>query len=83
YKITLAGAFVPLVFGAFWRRATTQGAMAATLGGLVSWILIEVLVGEKSPVPPQLIGFAVSAGGMVIGSLLPQWYGKPPGRLAA
>jgi SSS family solute:Na+ symporter len=77
YKITLAGAFVPLVFGAFWRRATTQGAMAATLGGLVSWILIEVLVGEKSAVPPQLIGFAVSAAGMVIGSLLPQRYGKP------
>jgi solute:Na+ symporter, SSS family len=77
YKITLAGAFVPLVFGAFWRRATTQGAMAATLGGLLSWILIEVLVGEKSAVPPQLIGFAVSAAGMVIGSLLPQKYGKP------
>jgi SSS family transporter len=76
YKITLAGAFVPLVFGAFWRRATAQGAMAATLGGLVSWILIEVLVGEKSAVPPQLIGFAVSAAGMIIGSLLPQKYGK-------
>jgi len=83
YKITLAGAFVPLVFGAFWRRATTQGAIAATLGGLVSWILIELLVGEKSAVPPQLIGFAVSAAGMVIGSLLPQWYGRSPGRVAA
>ena len=78
YKITLAGAFVPLVFGAFWRRATTQGALAATLGGLVSWILIEVLVGEKSAVPPQLIGFAVSAAGMVIGSLLPQRIGSAP-----
>jgi SSS family solute:Na+ symporter len=83
YKITLAGAFVPLVFGAFWRRATTQGAIAATLGGLVSWILIELLVGEKSAVPPQLIGLAVSAAGMVIGSLAPQWYGNPRARAAA
>ncbi len=75
YKITLAGAFIPLVVGAFWKRATTQGALAATLGGLTSWILIEVLIGAKSPVPPQLIGLAVSAAGMVIGSLLPQRYG--------
>lgn len=75
YKITLAGAFVPLIFGAFWKRATTQGALAATLGGLISWILIEVLVGEKSLVPPQLIGLGVSVTGMVIGSLLPQRYG--------
>jgi len=75
YKITLAGAFVPLVVGAFWKRATTQGALAATLGGLISWILVELLVGEASPVPPQLIGLVVSAFGMLIGSLLPQRYG--------
>jgi len=78
YKITLAGAFVPLVFGAFWKRATTQGALAATLGGLSSWILVEILVGEASPVPPQLIGLGVSIAGMLIGSLLPQRYGAHP-----
>ncbi len=78
YKITLAGAFVPLVVGAFWKRATTQGALAATLGGLISWIMIELLIGEKSLVPPQLIGLVVSATGMVIGSLLPQRYGVAP-----
>jgi SSS family solute:Na+ symporter len=76
YKVTLAGAFVPLVFGAFWKRATTQGALLATIGGLLSWILVEVLVGEESLVPPQLIGLAVSALGMVAGSLLPQWIGR-------
>ena len=75
YKITLAGAFVPLVFGAFWKRATTQGALAATLGGLSSWILVEILVGAASPVPPQLIGLGVSIAGMLIGSVLPQRYG--------
>src|SRR5574343_325068 len=75
YKVTLAGAFVPLFFGAFWKRATTQGALAAIFGGLVSWILVEVLIGEASLVPPQLIGLGVSMLGMVIGSLLPQWVG--------
>ncbi|HMT79165.1 MAG TPA: sodium:solute symporter family protein [Azonexus sp.] len=44
YKITLAGAFVPLFFGAFWKRATTQGALAAIFGGLSAWILVECLV---------------------------------------
>ncbi len=56
YKVTLAGAFVPLFFGAFWKRATTQGALAAIFGGVGSGCSFEVLVGEASPVPPQLIG---------------------------
>lgn len=77
YKITLAGAFVPLFFGAFWRRATTQGALAASIGGIASWLLVELLVGETGLVPPQLIGLGVSMLGMVAGSLLPQWVGRP------
>jgi len=72
YKITLAGAFVPLFFGAFWKRATNQGALAAIIGGITTWALIEILVGEESLIPPQLIGLGVSIIGMVAGSLLPQ-----------
>lgn len=78
YKITLAGAFVPLVFGAFWRKATSQGALAAIIGGVASWVLLEVLVGEASPIPPQLIGLLVSVCGMLLGSLLPQKIGGTP-----
>jgi Na+/proline symporter len=77
YKITLAGAFVPLFFGAFWQRGTTQGALAAIFGGVLSWLLVEALLGEASLVPPQLIGLGVSMLGMVAGSLLPQWVGRP------
>ena len=80
YKVTLAGAFVPLFFGAFWTRATTQGALAANIGGVTAWILVEVLIGEASLVPPQLIGLAVSIAGMILGSLLPQWVGRPTPR---
>ncbi|WP_300455885.1 sodium:solute symporter family protein [Accumulibacter sp.] len=76
YKVTLAGAFVPLFFGAYWRRATTQGALAAIFGGLSSWLLIEALVAEPL-VPPQLIGLGVSIVGMIAGSLLPQRIGRP------
>ena len=72
YKITLAGAFVPLFFGAFWKRATNQGALAAIIGGISTWVLIEVFVGEKSLVPAQLIGLGVSIIGMLAGSILPQ-----------
>lgn len=91
YKVTLAGAFVPLFFGAFWKRATTQGALAAIFGGLASWLLVEALVGSSPSsgdyayalanvgqlVPPQLIGLGVSILGMLAGSLLPQWIGRP------
>jgi Na+/proline symporter len=77
YKVTLAGAFIPLFFGAYWSRATTQGALAATIGGLTAWLLVEALLGEASLVPPQLIGLAASMFGMIAGSLLPQWIGRP------
>lgn len=76
YKITLAGAFVPLFFGAYWSRATTQGALSAIIGGVGTWLVIEVLVGESSLVPPQLIGLGVSIIGMLAGSLLPQRFGR-------
>lgn len=75
YKITLAGAFIPLVFGAFWKHSTSQGAMFAIIGGIGSWLIIELSLGETSLIPPQLIGLAVSTAGMIIGSLLPQKIG--------
>lgn len=80
YKVTLAGAFVPLFFGAFWKKATTQGALAAIFGGILSWLLVEILIGEESLVPAQLLGLVVSAVGMILGSLLPQWVGRPTPR---
>lgn len=76
YKITLAGAFVPLIFGAFWKRSTSQGALAAIIGGIGTWVLIEVLIGEESLIPPQLIGLGVSIIAMILGSLLPQKVGR-------
>ena len=77
YKVTLVAAFVPLAAGIYWRRATAQGALAASLGGLVTWIAMELLW-PQTIVPPQFAGLIASIAGMVLGSLLPQWYRGSP-----
>jgi solute:Na+ symporter, SSS family len=71
YKVTLVGAFIPLVMGLYWSRATTQGAFFSTFGGLATWLLMEQF-GAESIWPPQLAGLVVSFAGMIVGSLLPQ-----------
>jgi SSS family transporter len=71
YQVTLVGAFVPLVFGLYWRRATTQGAVFAIVLGLVTWLLfLATPAGEVFPA--QLAGLLAAVVGMVVGSLGPQ-----------
>ena len=83
YKITLAGAFVPLVFGAFWPRSTSQGALFAMVGGVGSWLLIEWLLSEVLLLPAQLLGLGVSIISMFIGSLMPQFVFKDDAQSSA
>lgn len=72
YQVTLVMAFIPLVCGLFWRRATNQGALFAIYGGLLTWL--SVLIFAQDPlIPAQLAGLIVSALGMLFGSMLPQW----------
>ncbi|KTT21426.1 sodium:solute symporter family protein [Pseudacidovorax intermedius] len=72
YQVPLVGAFVPLVFGLYWNRATTQGAVAAVLLGIGVW-LAGLALPWGQVFPAQLAGVLASAAGMVVGSLLPQW----------
>jgi Na+/proline symporter len=72
YRITLAGAFVPLAAGLFWKRANNLGVTLAIAAGLGTWILFE-FIGNEALVEPHLIGLVASAIGMVIGGFL----GKP------
>ncbi|MCP5330493.1 MAG: sodium:solute symporter family protein [Pseudomonadales bacterium] len=67
YRITLAGVFVPLTAGLFWRRASNLGAALSISLGLGSWLILEVFFAEL-PFEPQLIGLALSLLGMVVGS---------------
>ncbi|MCK9986013.1 MAG: solute:Na+ symporter, SSS family [Azoarcus sp.] len=76
YKVTLATAFVPLAFGLYWKRATTQGALASIFIGLVTWVLLEI-VAPEADVPPHFAGMLAGIAAMLAGSLLPQTLVKP------
>ncbi|MBS0316161.1 MAG: sodium:solute symporter, partial [Proteobacteria bacterium] len=71
YQVTLVGAFVPLVFGLYWKRATTQGAVFSIVLGLLAWVLfLATPAGDEFPA--QLAGLLAAFAAMVIGSLGPQ-----------
>jgi SSS family solute:Na+ symporter len=71
YQITLVGAFVPLLAGLYWSRATTQGAVFSIVLGVLTWLLF-MLTPAGEAFPAQLAGFLMAALGMVLGSLGPQ-----------
>jgi solute:Na+ symporter, SSS family len=48
YKVTLVGAFVPLVAGVYWKRASTQGAIFAIVFGAGTWLLMEWLFAQMN-----------------------------------
>lgn len=78
YQVTLATAFIPLVFGIFWRRATNQGALAAIFCGLIVWLGSLIFGPEDATLPPQFAGLLASFGGMMVGSLMPQFVKYDP-----
>jgi Na+/proline symporter len=69
YRITLAGAFVPLAAGLFWKRASNLGAGLAVTFGLATWLALE-LIGFDEPAEPQLLGLFASLVGMLVGSFV-------------
>ena len=69
YRITLAGVFVPLAAGLFWRKASNLGATLSIGLGLGSWLLVEFTIPELA-YEPQFIGLAFSLVGMIVGSYL-------------
>jgi Na+/proline symporter len=79
YKVTLVAAFVPLAAGVYWSRATTQGALFSIAAGVGLWLSGEVLAPEgylDGFLPVQFAGLLGAIAGMVVGSLLPQWFGR-------
>jgi SSS family solute:Na+ symporter len=71
YQVTLVGAFVPLVFGLYWSKATTQGAIFSIVLGLLTWVLF-LATPAGGEFPAQLAGILAALSGMLIGSLGPQ-----------
>jgi len=74
YNVTLTGAFVPLVAGAFWKRANTQGALLSVVLGIGTWLTATVVAADAL-VPANLVGLVASAFGMVLGSVTPTLIG--------
>jgi solute:Na+ symporter, SSS family len=75
YQVTLVGAFVPLVMGLYWKRATTQGAICSVAAGIAVWVLFFPQVGGEALAarfPGQLAGLIAAFAGMILGSLAPQ-----------
>jgi len=73
YQVTLVGAFVPLVMGLYWKRATTQGAILSLAAGIATWIVFFPQLSSLGEVfPGQLAGLLAAFGGMIAGSLAPQ-----------
>ena len=73
YQVPLVGAFVPLVFGLYWKRATTQGAVFAVGLGIGVWVVFMATPALHEAFPQQLAGLLAAVTGMVAGSLAPQW----------
>jgi len=81
YQITLVGAFVPLVFGLYWARATTQGAVLSIVLGIGVWLLFMNVPGWADAFPQQLAGVLAALAGMVAGSLAPQFVADHKGHV--
>lgn len=73
YQIPLVGAFVPLTFGLYWKRATTQGAILSIVLGIGTLALFTFHSGLGEAFPGQLAGLLLALFGMLAGSLAPQW----------
>jgi Na+/proline symporter len=71
YQLPLVGAFVPLVCGLYWNRATTQGAVFSVVLGIVAYLAFRGTPAGAA-FPAELAGLIGSGAGMVIGSLGPQ-----------
>lgn len=81
YQVPLVGAFVPLVMGLYWSRATTQGALFSVAGGLGTWLFFVVSPPLAEQFPQQLAGLIAAFAGMVAGSLAPQWIANHKGHV--
>jgi len=81
YQVPLVGAFVPLAFGLYWKRATTQGALASVILGLGTWGTFLATPALSEAFPQQLAGLLAALAGMVVGSLMPQGLADHKGRV--
>lgn len=78
YKITLAGAFVPLVMAIIFKNVYTISAVMAMIFGIVTWILLEFILKMESfwAMPPHFFGFIISTFAFLITHICMHFYKK-------
>ncbi|TWT98111.1 Sodium/pantothenate symporter [Botrimarina colliarenosi] len=74
YEATIVAAFVPLVWGVYWKRATPRGGLWSAILGLAVWMFflatpyfMERPLAEEFP--GVLAGLVAAILGMIVGSL--------------
>lgn len=66
-SLSLVSLFVPLTAGLFWKRASSVGAVASMLIGMLVWVFNEYI--QPSEMPSLVPGLMASILAMIIGSL--------------
>jgi solute:Na+ symporter, SSS family len=77
YKITLAWAFVPLVFGIYMKRVHTINALLSIIVWLGTWISIEFFIRAETVfwLEPHFFAFLISIPAFLIGTPIAKWAG--------
>lgn len=77
YKITLAGAFVPLVLGIYMKKVHTINALLSMLVGVGTWISVEFFLEKEMIIglEPHFFAFLLSIPAFFAGSIIAKWAG--------
>lgn len=70
--LSLVSLFAPLVFGLYWKRSSSTGALLSMVLGILTWLICEQL---DMRLPSLVPGLLVSLVAMVVGSLI--WKDEP------
>jgi len=75
YKITLAGAFVPLVFGIYMKKVHTINALLSMFVGVGTWISVEFFLEKEMIVglEPHFFAFLLSIPAFFTGFIIAKW----------
>lgn len=66
--LSLVSLFAPLVFGLYWKKANSTGAVIAMLAGFVSWIVFEFIY--EIDLPSLVPATMISVLALIMGSWL-------------
>lgn len=77
YKITLAWAFVSLVFWVYRKHTHSISAILSMFVGIATWISLEFFIGVESiySMPPHFFAFLVAIPAYFAGDFLVKWTG--------